>query len=105
MGPVARKRIVLTLGEQAHVDILADPVPGTSYYARWNTEGPAAGSGANATNHAFMVHRCPRRRPHTHTSPSRPITHTRAHRQTVGCGALSGAAGRECTSSTCTTSQ
>jgi hypothetical protein len=66
MGPVARKRIVLTLGEQAHVDILADPVPGTSYYARWNTEGPAAGSGANATNQAFMVHRCPRRRPHTH---------------------------------------
>lgn len=54
MGPVARKRIVLTLGEQAHVDILADPVPGTSYYARWNTEGPAAGSGANATNQAFM---------------------------------------------------
>ena len=46
-GPVSRRRVELFLGEVAHLDVLAAPASGVTYFADWSgSKGDKSGGGA-----------------------------------------------------------
>ena len=46
-GPVSRRRVELFLGEVAHLDVLAAPASGVTYFADWSgSKGNKSGGGA-----------------------------------------------------------